>query len=125
MDLMRKNCLCGQQTICSVPCPFSIYSFRSGTRYPDEPFFLVAGVILGYIISFCFRGKNLPDDYYESRKAKARNTKEASGNYRIIYVDREGVETKRDISVQQIEKDENRLNPQGSLLFEKSNEDLP
>ena len=71
-------------------------------------FFLVAGVILGYIISFFFRGKNLPDDYYESRKAKARNTKEASGNYRIIYVDREGVETKRDISVQQIEKDENR-----------------
>jgi hypothetical protein len=70
--------------------------------------FLVAGAFLGYIISFFIHGKSLPDDYYETRKAKAHNTNPASGEYRIKYVDREGVRTERDISVKQIEKDGNR-----------------
>ncbi len=82
--------------------------------------FLVAGALLGYIVSFFIRGKSLPDNYYETRKAKAHKTKSASGNYRIIYVDREGVRTERDISVKQIEKDGNRYIIQAHCSLRKA-----
>jgi hypothetical protein len=83
-------------------------------------FFLVAGVFFGYIVSFFLRGKSLPDNYYETRKAKAHNTKSASGKYRIIYVDREGVRTERDISIKQIEKDGDRYIIQAHCSLRKA-----